>query len=887
MIGRSFSIVVVCALLIACVLAAVALQGSRCTQPAVKEYALTAPRAEIIELARNLLVRADIRILKSDNTTNSLFFRARQCDADRLHQGLSDSLRPDETQKTVVEETKGGIDGADRLWLDYPSIRWPRSRTPPELDDPAMGVVDDVTKVWGDVGGWSLSAFAIYNVPTPFRSSRLLSEQTAVGKIFEFSLPDRKGVAAIPREIVRYTDGHAWHAMTTEGAAFVSFRKQGDEVELIFKFGSAFFVAHRIDPTRYLIAEFRRGEIAPSPQDSPSEPRRSDARGMWQQSSAITVPRGDWHTSLSPSFVGTAKAQLASTPQAVPTNTNAPTSAIGSNRPRCAFNAPGFSDYAEEPNTVHLNLFLLIAAAGANDPKAVESSQTLMKTELERLNLAIKGGGVTFDGKPVGVRVVDKQGAQFSTTADTAEKDLIAYHRRGLDWIRQSDAEAPADVVIDAVVRRAPCLREADVVVLVYRAPIQEGEKGDCGFAFTDLAHAPGDGIIVPKRFVALNNACLTDTAFELAHELGHVLGGDHNNPELDGEVRQQGQPRNRAWIGANPLPGSKQIATVLASLRECRYGKDTSAGCRRVERFSSPKETYGYEGKIVGDDDHDNLSVIKQGIAAAIRSRKDSTAIFDVPAGMPPPPQARPQRCVHQTYARFYFQPRGTVEQPALTEGRSIRGIGEVLKACPMLGLSIAVSTDGIEARRGSRKIVRDRFRRARRLLKEVGVPDDIIRKARHQEIFPSSSESFDLEERRRALARRTEVSIDSCGSKKVVLVYYETKADTPLPEGVVSLERLIPEAIACTRKGGRIHCEGHADERGTQDYNNDLSERRARNACARLAAGAISDKAVTVTRKGEDQAFLGDQYVEALQRRRYLSFETVEFKSATRGAR
>lgn len=90
---------------------------------------------------------------------------------------------------------------------------------------------------------------------------------------------------------------------------------------------------------------------------------------------------------------------------------------------------------------------------------------------------------------------------------------------------------------------------------------------------------------------------------------------------------------------------------------------------------------------------------------------------------------------------------------------------------------------------------------------------------------------------------------AIDSC---RHVVLYFPSDAAGLSPEGKTQLEGLLP----CYQSSGLpIRVEGHADERGTTDYNVSLAQRRALSVADLLISGGVPSNRLVTTSYGEER--------------------------------
>jgi len=109
---------------------------------------------------------------------------------------------------------------------------------------------------------------------------------------------------------------------------------------------------------------------------------------------------------------------------------------------------------------------------------------------------------------------------------------------------------------------------------------------------------------------------------------------------------------------------------------------------------------------------------------------------------------------------------------------------------------------------------------------------------------------------------------SSDQVGGGAVADDYSAQQTDPALQERVVYFDfdkaNIRPEAIATLQAhaqylsqtpGARVRIEGHADERGTREYNMALGERRAKAAASFLAANGASASQLEIISYGEER--------------------------------
>jgi outer membrane protein OmpA-like peptidoglycan-associated protein len=81
--------------------------------------------------------------------------------------------------------------------------------------------------------------------------------------------------------------------------------------------------------------------------------------------------------------------------------------------------------------------------------------------------------------------------------------------------------------------------------------------------------------------------------------------------------------------------------------------------------------------------------------------------------------------------------------------------------------------------------------------------------------------------------------------------VVYFDFDIDSPNGEGDAALADVLSELLE--REPDEVIVAGHADRAGTEDYNQDLSQRRADNIAKSLIAGGVESSAVTIEAFGE----------------------------------
>lgn len=83
--------------------------------------------------------------------------------------------------------------------------------------------------------------------------------------------------------------------------------------------------------------------------------------------------------------------------------------------------------------------------------------------------------------------------------------------------------------------------------------------------------------------------------------------------------------------------------------------------------------------------------------------------------------------------------------------------------------------------------------------------------------------------------------------------IVYFETASTTPLPS---QNRHVLDEAGTWAKETGRpLLVEGHCDERGSELYNLELGDRRAREVTAWIIGQGVDAKRLVVASKGESE--------------------------------
>lgn len=84
-------------------------------------------------------------------------------------------------------------------------------------------------------------------------------------------------------------------------------------------------------------------------------------------------------------------------------------------------------------------------------------------------------------------------------------------------------------------------------------------------------------------------------------------------------------------------------------------------------------------------------------------------------------------------------------------------------------------------------------------------------------------------------------------------VSIFFDWNMDSPLPEGVSTINQLTQSAAQCGWK--RFGVTGYTDTSGSNRYNDGLSLRRAQNVAGLMSQGGVPMEAMTVNGLGETQ--------------------------------
>ena len=101
----------------------------------------------------------------------------------------------------------------------------------------------------------------------------------------------------------------------------------------------------------------------------------------------------------------------------------------------------------------------------------------------------------------------------------------------------------------------------------------------------------------------------------------------------------------------------------------------------------------------------------------------------------------------------------------------------------------------------------------------------------------------------RRALIVTGPEANTETC---RKTVVYFETDADGLSDATKQTIDGQLPCLKART---GRVRVEGHADERGTTDYNLGLGQRRAHTVSRQLSAGGVVGSRLEVRSYGEER--------------------------------
>jgi peptidoglycan-associated lipoprotein len=108
------------------------------------------------------------------------------------------------------------------------------------------------------------------------------------------------------------------------------------------------------------------------------------------------------------------------------------------------------------------------------------------------------------------------------------------------------------------------------------------------------------------------------------------------------------------------------------------------------------------------------------------------------------------------------------------------------------------------------------------------------------------------------------------SCEYPSIRFAYNAALLD---PEARAALDDL----ALCLKEGtARILIEGHCDERGSEEWNLQLGEERARSVKKYLAAKGVDDARIELLSKGETEPLDSGSSEEAWSRNRRAEFET-----------
>ena len=116
-------------------------------------------------------------------------------------------------------------------------------------------------------------------------------------------------------------------------------------------------------------------------------------------------------------------------------------------------------------------------------------------------------------------------------------------------------------------------------------------------------------------------------------------------------------------------------------------------------------------------------------------------------------------------------------------------------------------------------------------------------------------------------------------------VEVYFRTEDSvlgTDTEQRIADLARLVG-----TMDGAVIRVDGHADARGTQQYNDELSVRRAESVRDALIRGGLPAERIVVTASGEIDSAAAEQDVDGMALDRRVQIEIVSADGASQVAR
>ena len=143
-----------------------------------------------------------------------------------------------------------------------------------------------------------------------------------------------------------------------------------------------------------------------------------------------------------------------------------------------------------------------------------------------------------------------------------------------------------------------------------------------------------------------------------------------------------------------------------------------------------------------------------------------------------------------------------------------------------------------------------------------------DSLRRAREQARRDSIAAA---EARRRAIAAETEAA------RAIIqeMIFFDFDKSAIAPQGEVALMKKL--AVLRANANVRIRVAGHADERGSVEYNRALGQRRAEAAKAFLVNRGIDGARITTVSFGEDRPMVNESNEEAWAKNRRDEFTVI----------
>ena len=106
---------------------------------------------------------------------------------------------------------------------------------------------------------------------------------------------------------------------------------------------------------------------------------------------------------------------------------------------------------------------------------------------------------------------------------------------------------------------------------------------------------------------------------------------------------------------------------------------------------------------------------------------------------------------------------------------------------------------------------------------------------------------------------------------------VYFEFDSDVIMPRSFEMLDQ-VSSALGVATHVRRIRVEGHTDNSGTDEYNADLSDRRARSVARYLSAHGLEPERVESVGYGESRPIADNQTEEGRATNRRVEILIVE---------